>query len=77
MKYKERLQVATKIIHDNDERDGQTPVDAAEFGVTAELKPHQVEGLSWLIRRYLLGVNVLLGRFLLFYTNLGFLFEFW
>ncbi|KAH9788538.1 putative helicase CHR10 [Citrus sinensis] len=61
MKYKERLQVAAKIIHDNDERDGQTPVDAAEFGVTAELKPHQVEGLSWLIRRYLLGVNVLLG----------------
>lgn len=32
-----------------------------EFGVTATLKPHQVEGVSWLIRRYLLGVNVVLG----------------
>lgn len=77
MKYKERLQVATKIILENDARNDHSPVDAAEFGVTAELKPHQVEGLSWLIRRYLLGVNVLLGRFFLFYTNLEFLFEFW
>ncbi|KAG8100814.1 hypothetical protein GUJ93_ZPchr0013g35833 [Zizania palustris] len=34
---------------------------AAQLGVTADLKPHQLDGVSWLIRRYQLGVNVLLG----------------
>lgn len=33
----------------------------ADFGVTATLKPHQIEGVAWLIRRYIAGVNVILG----------------
>ncbi|KAG2274773.1 hypothetical protein Bca52824_057328 [Brassica carinata] len=37
------------------------PPDCREFGITVTLKPHQVEGVSWLMYKYLLGVNVLLG----------------
>jgi len=33
-----------------------------EWGITAELKLHQAEGVSWLIGRYVLGVNVILGN---------------
>ena len=32
------------------------------WGVTAELKQHQAEGVSWLIGRYVQGVNVILGN---------------
>ncbi|WZY72525.1 hypothetical protein YC2023_004765 [Brassica napus] len=35
--------------------------DCREFGITVTLKPHQVEGVSSLIYKYLLSVNVLLG----------------
>ncbi|XP_075519246.1 putative helicase CHR10 isoform X3 [Primulina tabacum] len=36
-------------------------VDLSELEIKATLKHHQVEGVSWLIRRYHLGVNVILG----------------
>ncbi|KAF2552285.1 hypothetical protein F2Q68_00037156 [Brassica cretica] len=38
------------------------PPDCREFGITVTLKPHQVEGVSWLMYKYLLGVNVLLDQ---------------
>ena len=62
MAYEERLKAAAKIVLDADARPGDVPVDLEELGVTAILKPHQVEGVSWLVRRYLLGVNVVLGE---------------
>ncbi|KAH0853405.1 hypothetical protein HID58_093180, partial [Brassica napus] len=37
------------------------PPDCREFGITVTLKPHQVEGVSWLMYKYLLGVNFLQG----------------
>ncbi|KAK1261348.1 DNA helicase INO80 [Acorus gramineus] len=66
MKYEERLIAAAQLVISADEAPvgpgrPEIPSDPAEFGVTAELKPHQVEGLAWLVRRYLLGVNVVLG----------------
>ncbi|XP_039027566.1 probable helicase CHR10 isoform X1 [Hibiscus syriacus] len=61
MNYEQRLKAAAKIIVECDARAGDEAVDCADFGVTATLKPHQVEGVSWLIRRYVLGVNVVLG----------------
>ncbi|EXB89101.1 Chromodomain-helicase-DNA-binding protein 1-like protein [Morus notabilis] len=60
MAYEDRLKAAAKIIHATDERAGDAPVKPHELGVTATLKPHQVEGVSWLVRRYILGVNVVL-----------------
>lgn len=64
MDCEQRLKAAAKIILASDEKAGDTTVDVAGFGVTATLKPHQVEGVSWLIRRYNLGVNVILGMLL-------------
>ncbi|XP_027334923.1 probable helicase CHR10 isoform X2 [Abrus precatorius] len=61
LSYEQRLQVVAKIILDSDARSGDAPPCQEEFGLTATLKPHQVEGLAWLIRRYKLGVNVVLG----------------
>ncbi|CAB4299818.1 unnamed protein product [Prunus armeniaca] len=61
MNYEQRLKAAAKIILADDARAGDERVSAEELGVTASLKPHQVEGVSWLIRRYNLGVNVILG----------------
>ncbi|KAK8639780.1 hypothetical protein V6N13_138150 [Hibiscus sabdariffa] len=61
MNYQQRLKAAAKIVLHCDARAGYESVDCADFGVTATLKPHQVEGVSWLIRRYVLGVNVVLG----------------
>lgn len=61
MNYEQRLTAAAKIVLAYDERAGDDAVDCVEFGVTATLKPHQVNGVSWLIRRYVLGVNVVLG----------------
>ncbi|GAB2224300.1 hypothetical protein Drorol1_Dr00005053 [Drosera rotundifolia] len=60
MNYEQRLKAAAKIILDSDSATGDG-VDVGELGVTATLKPHQVEGVSWLVRRYTLGVNVVLG----------------
>ncbi|KAM1018940.1 hypothetical protein ACFX13_041105 [Malus domestica] len=61
MNYEQRLKAAANIILTNDARAGDARVDSEELGVKAKLKPHQVEGVSWLIRRYNLGVNVILG----------------
>ncbi|RID44793.1 hypothetical protein BRARA_I01563 [Brassica rapa] len=36
------------------------PCHQREFGITVTIKPHQVEGVSWLMYKYLLGVDVLL-----------------
>ncbi|EOA26554.1 hypothetical protein CARUB_v10022613mg [Capsella rubella] len=60
MEYERRLEAAAKIILAKEAKSSHTPRDFREFGVTATLKPHQVEGVSWLIRKYLLGVNVVL-----------------
>ncbi|RHN45465.1 putative DNA helicase chromatin remodeling SNF2 family [Medicago truncatula] len=61
LKYEQRLQVAAKIILDDDESSGDAAPSEEELGIKATLKPHQVDGISWLIRRYKLGVNVVLG----------------
>ncbi|TKY66305.1 Chromodomain-helicase-DNA-binding protein [Spatholobus suberectus] len=60
LSYEQRLQVVAKIILDDDARAGDAPPCQEELGLRATLKPHQVEGVSWLIRRYKLGVNVVL-----------------
>jgi hypothetical protein len=61
MEYERRLEAAAEIILEKEAKFSNTPPDCSEFGVTATLKPHQVEGVSWLIQKYLLGVNVVLG----------------
>jgi SNF2 family DNA or RNA helicase len=61
MNYQERLKAAAEITLAADSRAADAPLDVSKFGVTATLKPYQVEGVSWLIRRYTLGVNVVLG----------------
>ncbi|KAK9911111.1 hypothetical protein M0R45_035034 [Rubus argutus] len=62
MNCEKRLKAAADIILADDARAGDARVSTEELGVTATLKPHQVEGVSWLIRRYNLGVNVILGH---------------
>ncbi|XP_076956245.1 putative helicase CHR10 isoform X2 [Bidens hawaiensis] len=59
MKYEQRLIAAGKYVFDGDA--AEADVNCSEYGVTAVLKPHQIEGVSWLIRRYLIGANVILG----------------
>ncbi|XP_024010779.1 probable helicase CHR10 [Eutrema salsugineum] len=61
MEYERRLEAAAKVILAEDSKASHAPPDFRAFGVTATLKPHQVEGVSWLIQKYLLGVNVVLG----------------
>ncbi|XP_022153190.1 probable helicase CHR10 [Momordica charantia] len=61
MDYERRLRAAAKLILLDDSRTDNLPEACPDFGVTATLKPYQVEGVLWLIRRYLLGVNVILG----------------
>ncbi|XP_043717100.1 probable helicase CHR10 isoform X2 [Telopea speciosissima] len=63
MSYEQRLKAAAELVLSSDRQVGdESPLlNSAEFGVSASLKPHQVEGVSWLIRRYTLGVNVILG----------------
>ncbi|KAJ8565498.1 hypothetical protein K7X08_008074 [Anisodus acutangulus] len=56
MNYQQRFIAAAKFVYS-----GDSPVNSVELGVKATPKPHQIEGVSWLIRRYLLGVNVILG----------------
>ncbi|KOM38302.1 hypothetical protein LR48_Vigan03g168400 [Vigna angularis] len=60
LSYEQKLQVVAKIILDDEARAGDVPPCEEELGLRATLKPHQVEGVSWLIRRYKLGVNVVL-----------------
>uniref|UniRef100_A0A1D1YTL9 Chromodomain-helicase-DNA-binding protein 1-like n=1 Tax=Anthurium amnicola TaxID=1678845 RepID=A0A1D1YTL9_9ARAE len=62
MEYEQRLVAAAEFVLSGDRRaEGHPTLDPADFGVTATLKPHQVEGVSWLVRRYMTGVNVVLG----------------
>ncbi|KAG5231150.1 chromodomain-helicase-DNA-binding protein [Salix suchowensis] len=64
MNYEQRLTAATMIIESGSHGESScatAPLNATEIGVTATLKPHQLEGISWLIQRYRLGVNVILG----------------
>lgn len=62
LSYEQRLQVVARLILDEDSRPGDAPLYQEELGLRVTLKPHQVEGVSWLIRRYKLGVNVVLGE---------------
>nr|GMD62456.1 probable helicase CHR10 isoform X1 [Ipomoea batatas] len=64
MNYEQRLIAAAKYIHGDDSTAVDAPLSSADLGVKATLKPHQVEGVSWLIRRYRLGVNVILGKWM-------------
>lgn len=63
MDYEERLKAAAHLILSNDRHrlEQDPPLDCSGLGVSAVLKPHQIDGVSWLIRRYVLGVNVVLG----------------
>lgn len=68
MSYERRLIAAAKYVFDGDERHaGEAQINCSDFGVTATLKRHQTEGLSWLIRRYLIGANVILGIHFVFH----------
>ncbi|WOL06240.1 hypothetical protein Cni_G14972 [Canna indica] len=57
-----RLLLAAELVFSSDRHAENSPsYGPAELGIAATLKPHQIEGVSWLIRRYHLGVNVVLG----------------
>ncbi|XP_073144981.1 probable helicase CHR10 isoform X1 [Henckelia pumila] len=61
MNYEQRLIEGAKYVYAGDSRaSADAPVDVSELEIMATLKHHQVEGVSWLIRRYHLGVNVIL-----------------
>jgi hypothetical protein len=57
--YERRLLAAADLVLSADAQDQGTRLP--DLGVTADLKPHQLHGVAWLIRRYRLGVNVVLG----------------
>jgi hypothetical protein len=59
--YERRLLAAADLVLSADAQDKGTRLP--DLGVTADLKPHQLHGVAWLIRRYRLGVNVVLGTF--------------
>lgn len=69
LNYEQRLQVVAKMVLDDDARADDAPPCEEELGLRATLKPHQVEGVSWLIRRYKLGVNVVLGELQIYNYN--------
>lgn len=57
--YERRLLAAADLVHSADAQDQGARLP--DLGITADLKPHQLDGVAWLIRRYHLGVNVVLG----------------
>ncbi|XP_062209513.1 probable helicase CHR10 isoform X5 [Phragmites australis] len=57
--YSRRLLAAADLVLSADSQETHRLPDCSV--VTAELKPHQLDGVAWLIRRYRLGVNVVLG----------------
>lgn len=70
MNYEQRLIAAARLADDLDTTAAkefgipsaeEVAEKCSEWGVTAQLKAHQAQGLSWLIRRYARGVNVILG----------------
>ncbi|KAJ1299232.1 hypothetical protein BS78_01G516100 [Paspalum vaginatum] len=58
--YERRLLAAADLVLSADAQ-GQG-IRLPDLGVTADLKPHQLDGVAWLIRRYRLGVNMGLGK---------------
>ncbi|XP_020399594.1 probable helicase CHR10 isoform X5 [Zea mays] len=56
--YERRLLAAADLVLSADAQD--KGIRLPDLGVTADLKPHQLHGVAWLIRRYRLGVNVVL-----------------
>lgn len=71
MNYQQRIQVAGKIILDHDaRRTDNASLNHEELGLKCTLKPYQMEGVSWLIRRYKLGVNVVLGEIYIYISFL-------
>ncbi|KAL0538233.1 hypothetical protein IC582_027244 [Cucumis melo] len=73
MNYERRLKAAAKLILLHDSGSDNSSVSSSDFGVTATLKPYQIDGVQWLIRRYHLGVNVILGDevWLLYHHDVG------
>nr|ACF22767.1 SNF2P [Brachypodium distachyon] len=59
--YERRLLAAADLVLASDHHSPLPRRSSADLGVTVQLKPHQLDGVHWLIRRYHLGVNVLLG----------------
>ncbi|WVZ55040.1 hypothetical protein U9M48_005757 [Paspalum notatum var. saurae] len=57
--YERRLLAAADLVLSADAQ--AQGIRLPDLGVTADLKPHQLDGVAWLIRRYRLGVNVVLG----------------
>lgn len=60
MDYERRLLAASEVVLAGGGGRGGA-LEPSDLGVAATLKPHQLEGVSWLLRRYELGVNVILG----------------
>ncbi|EMS67549.1 Chromodomain-helicase-DNA-binding protein 1-like protein [Triticum urartu] len=58
--YERRLLAAADLVLSADGKSQLPRLSSTDLGVTADLKPHQLDGVDWLIRRYHLGVNVLL-----------------
>uniref|UniRef100_A0A0A9GGM5 Uncharacterized protein n=1 Tax=Arundo donax TaxID=35708 RepID=A0A0A9GGM5_ARUDO len=56
--YERRLLAAADLVLSTDAQDQGARL--SDLGVTADLKPHQLDGVAGLIRRYRLGVNVIL-----------------
>ncbi|GFS39284.1 SNF2 domain-containing protein [Actinidia rufa] len=52
MNYDRRFVAAAKHVFAADSHGGDAPVNPVDLGLTTTLKPHQVEGVSWSIRRY-------------------------
>ncbi|KAL8142228.1 hypothetical protein V2J09_015260 [Rumex salicifolius] len=60
MNYVQKLRAEAKAVLESDSGADEARLSFQEIGINAILKPHQLEGVSWLIRRYTLGVNVVL-----------------
>ncbi|VAI25716.1 unnamed protein product [Triticum turgidum subsp. durum] len=58
--YERRLLAAADLVLSAYGKSQIPRLSSTDLGVTADLKPHQLDGVDWLIRRYHLGVNVLL-----------------
>ncbi|ERN00148.1 hypothetical protein AMTR_s00111p00030690 [Amborella trichopoda] len=59
MDYLQRLKAAAFFAQSRDSDEVSLNFD--ELGILGHLKPHQIHGVSWLVRRYVCGVNVILG----------------
>eukprot|EP01018_Ginkgo_biloba_P001771 Gb_15025 [translate_table: standard] len=61
MNYEKRLLAAARLVQLDVVEHLPTAEEVAkkskEWGVTGQLKPHQAQGVSWLVHRYVRGVN--------------------